>query len=92
LFFIFGRRAVCIRALEPREIPSIFSLSQFSTPAGGLHKSSCSRRIRGAARGRRGVSRVGGGGGGGGGGGREVAGKVEKKCLARYLRNFLVTS
>lgn len=38
-------------ALEPREIPSIFSLSQFSTPAGGLHKSSCSRRIRGAARG-----------------------------------------
>lgn len=51
LFFIFGRRAVCIRALEPREIPSIFSLSQFSTPAGGLHKSSCSRRIRGAARG-----------------------------------------
>lgn len=65
-----------------------FSLSQFSTPAGGLHKSSCSRRIRGAARGCEGWNRgAGGGDGGGGGGGREVAdhGKVEKKKVSRPI-------
>lgn len=68
------------RVRTAREIPSIFSLSQFSAPAGGLHKSSCSRRIRcSAARAARfGVRKR---RGGGGGVGREVADRseVEKK-------------
>lgn len=90
--FSFSVAAVCVRAHPrargPREIPSIFSLSQFSAPAGGLHKSSCSRRIRCSATWRGGMNR--------GSGASAAAGRSrgwgEKKCLARYLRNFLVTS